>query len=391
MPPEAPRPPALSERLPTPWLFPLLAFAAAWGIILAAWQVANAIYGVSWAWWNKYFLYQDGGHYSWLAIHAYAPKHAIPPPARAAYFPVLPELVRTVANMTRHQYLPAELIVQVVMGAASAVAVWALAAHLSGRRVADRTVLLYCAFPGAITFGMLYPEPTGNALAAISLLAVVNRKWLAAGLLALVASALHPALLMLTPALAAAAISAIVARREWSSLIAPLLAPLGAAGYFGLLATDYHDYFFWFHNQAGGWRQRADWIGHEVRVLSWTDPGTAAHPFFNALLIAMAIFLVAGLALMLAARLPLPVTLYTVLAVLALGMANEPGPTPRFAWTALGVFIGLAAKLPRWVFWPLVVISAGLLAFLYGWWPHQGAVPVLLSRCLYASGRRVPR
>src|SRR5579859_7168081 len=71
VPPTAPRPPALSERLPTPWLFPLLAFAAAWGIILAAWQVANAIYGVSWAWWNKYFLYQDGGHYNWLAIHAY--------------------------------------------------------------------------------------------------------------------------------------------------------------------------------------------------------------------------------------------------------------------------------------------------------------------------------
>ncbi len=366
--------PALSDRLPTPWLFPVLAFAASWVVILVAWQVANLIYHTAWPW-NMYFLYKDGGTYSWIAIHSYSGPRGIPPFTRTVFFPLLALLVRTAAYMTKHQYLAAELLVQVVAGATSAVAVWALADHIKDRRVADRAVLLYVAFPGAMTFAMLYPEPLGNALAALSLLAVLNRKWLASGLLALAASAAHPALIVLTPALAVAAFQAIWHRREWAAVIAPVLAPLGMAGYFGLLASEYHDFFFWFRDQAGGWRQRADWIGHELRVLTWTDPGTRTHAFFNALVIVMALALIAGIALMLAARLPLPVSVYTVLAVLALGMANEPGPTPSFAWTALGIFIAAAAKVPPWLFWLLLTLSAGLLAFLYGWWPHQGLAP----------------
>ena len=364
--------PALSDRLPSPWLFPVLAFAAGWGLVLVAWKVANAVYGAPWPW-SKYFLYGDGSAYNWIAIHSYAaPRNGTPPFSRTAFFPLLSELVRTVGYVTNHQYPPAELIVQVAGGALSTVAVWALAAHVKDHRVADRAVLLYVASPGAMTFGMLYPEPLGNALAALSLLAVLNRKWLTSGLLALVASADHPALLVLTPVLAVAAFQAIWRRREWAALVAPVLAPLGMAGYFGLLSGEYHDFFFWFRDQAGSWLQRAAWMGYELRLLTWTDPAMSRHAFLNALLIVTALALIAGIALMLAARVPLPVSMYTVLAVLALGMADKPGPTPRLAWTALGIFVGVAAKVPAWLFWPLLTVSAGLLAFLYGWWPHQG-------------------
>jgi hypothetical protein len=364
--------PALSDRLPAPWLFPVLAYGASWVLIMVAWPVANAVYGVAWPW-HEYFLFGDGSSYNWIAIHRYSgPRSGIPPFSRTAFFPLLSELVRTTGYVTRHQYLAAELIVQVVAGAASAVAIWALAARIGGPRVADRATLLYVAFPGAMTLGMLYPEPLGNALAALSLLAVLNRNWLAAGLLALAASADHPALIVLTPALALAAFQAIRQRREWAALIAPVLAPLGMAGYFGLLSGEYHDFFFWFRDQGGNWGQRALWIGQELRVLTWTDPAVSAHAFFNALLIVMALALIAGIALMLAARVPLPVSVYTVLAVLALGLADKPGPTPRLAWTALGVFVGVAAKVPARLFWPLLTASAVGLAFLYGWWPHQG-------------------
>jgi hypothetical protein len=374
-PPATPRPAALSDRLPTPLLFPLLAYGAAWALIVAAWQVANAVYHVPWAW-GRYFLYHDGASYNWLAIYGYAGPRGVPPtPAQAAYFPVLSLLTKTASYMTQAQYLPAEMIVQVAAGALAVIAVWALAARIGGRRLADRTVLLFCVFPGAMTFGMLYPEPLGTALAAFCLLAALNRKWLPAGLLALAASAVHPALIVLTPALAVTAAHAIIARREWQSLIAPLLAPLGMAGYFGLLAGGFHDYLFWFHYQAGGWHGRLTWVTHELHVLTWTDPGTSKYALFNVIVIAMAIVLVVGIALMIAARTPLPVSLYTVLAVLAFGMANATGPTPRFAWTALGIFTGMSARLPRWLFWPLVAASAALLAFLYGWWPHQGTAP----------------
>jgi hypothetical protein len=226
-----------------------------------------------------------------------------------------------------------------------------------------------------MTLGLLYPEPMGNALAALSLLAVLNRKWLLSGLLAMLASAEHPALIVLTPVLLVVAILAIRSRSEWQALLAPVLAPLGMGWYFALLASDEHSFLFWFRDQAGGWRQRLDWIGHEARVLTWTDPGTTRHPLFNVIVIVMALVLVAGIVAMVRARVPLPVSLYTVLAVAALGMASTTGPTPRFAWTALGIFPGLAARLPSWLYWPALVLSAGLLAFLYGWWPHQAVPP----------------
>jgi hypothetical protein len=369
------RRPALSDRLPMPLLFPLLVYGAAWALIVTAWQVANAIYRVPWPW-GRYFLYHDGSSYNWLAIHGYAgyAGHRIvpPSPSQAAYFPVLPLLIKTVSNMTRHQYLPAETIVQVVAGALAAVAVWALAAKIGDHRLADRTVVLFCAFPGAMTFGMLYPEPLGSALAACCLLAALNRKWLLSGLLALAASAVHPALIVLAPTLAITSAHAIVTRRDWQSLIAPLLAPLGMAGYFGLLAGGFHDYLFWFHFRERGWGGRLSWAVHELRVVTWTDPGTSKYALFNVIVIVMAIVLVVGIGAMIAARMPLPVSLYTVLAVLAFAMAESTGPTPRFAWTALGIFPGLSARLPRWLFWPLVAACAGALVFLYGWWPRQG-------------------
>jgi hypothetical protein len=185
----------------------------------------------------------------------------------------------------------------------------------------------------------------------------------------------HPALIVLTPVLAVMAAQAVIARREWQSIVAPVLAPLGMAGYFGLLASDFHDYLFWFHDQAGGWHGRLNWVTRVARVLTWTDPATSRYALVNVILIVTAVVLVAGIALMFAAKTPLPVSLYTVLAVLAFAMADAPGPTPRFAWTALGIFTGASAKLPRWLFWPLVAACAVLLAFLYGWWPHQGTAP----------------
>ena len=52
----------LSDRLPHPWAFPLLVFAAAWLLILAAWYGSDAVYGRShrWTW---HFLIKDANFY----------------------------------------------------------------------------------------------------------------------------------------------------------------------------------------------------------------------------------------------------------------------------------------------------------------------------------------
>jgi hypothetical protein len=375
--PGRPGRPALSDRLPHPWLLPLLVFAATWLLILAAWYGSDAIYGHGhpWTW---HFLFKDAKYYLAIAEHGY--KRTSPFPwgrrgseidRRTAFFPLFPVLIRLASYLTGGNYLIAGLAVSVLAGAASALGVWVLAARLCGRRVADRAVVLYCFFPGAMTFGMLYSEPLAVALGAAALLALVERRWLLAGIIGAVGTAERPTLIVLTVVSGVAAAQAIWIRREWRALLAPALTPLGMLAFFGYLGHRYHDYAFWFQAEKAGWNQHIDWGVHTLRIVFWADPGTTKYTVFNLVLIIMFISAVAGIALTLAARLPLPVTLFGVLVVLMSVIAYGQNTKPRFVWSGFTLFIGAAAKLPKAIYWPVVILSAAVLVFLIGWWPHH--------------------
>lgn len=380
--------PTLSGRLPHPWLFPLLVFAGTLAAIVATWHISNAIYGTHWPW-TSYFIFKDAKYYLSIAEYGYRtpplsspiklPFQHITPPPQAAFFPLFPALIRAASYLTPWagpgRFYAAGFGIQVITGAASAVAVWALADRVAGRRVADRAVALYCLFPGAMTFGLLYTEPLAVALIASALLAVLARRWLLAGVLALAASAEHPTGIILAGALGIAALHAIWTRREWRSLIAPVLAPCGMLGYFAYNGRRYHDFFFWFKAENTFWDQHIDWGLHEFHMVTWTDPATAHYRFFNALIIVMFAVCVAGIAVMLAARVPVPVSVYTILLFADIVLARGAAQKPRFVLTAVGIFIGAAIKLPRWLFWPLLAVSAALLLFLVGWWPHHYVYP----------------
>ena len=286
--------------------------------------------------------------------------------------PPVPALIRLVSYATLGHFLVADVVAQVFAGAASAVAVWTLAARIRDRRTADRAVLLYCACPGAMTFGMLYPEPLAVALAAGSLLAVLSRKWLIAALLAMLATAAHPTLTVLIPVLGIIALHAIWTKRDWRSLIAPVVAPLGILGYFAYYGHQYHDYLFWFRIERAGWHQHIDWGIHELHVITWTDPPTTAHPSLQRP--GDHHVLGFGHRHRTADRRPRPLARHDAhrgrLPVLRAVRWRQH--QPRFVLTMFGIFIGAGAKPPRYLFWPtLVVFSAGLLAFVIGWWPHN--------------------
>jgi Gpi18-like mannosyltransferase len=178
--------PALSDRLPRPWLFPLAAFAVVWLLILVTWDGSDAITGHSHTW-GWHILIADTGFYRGIAQYGYTGD-----PARGAFFPLYPLLIHLASYLTGGDYLLAGLITTVACGAASAVAVWALAARVCGRRVADGAVVLYCFFPGAMAFGILYSEPLGVALAAAALLALLDRRWLLAGVIGALATSSGP-------------------------------------------------------------------------------------------------------------------------------------------------------------------------------------------------------
>jgi hypothetical protein len=353
----------------------LLAFAATWVLILTAWQLSNFHYYTAYGWY-WYFWYKDSGFYESIARHWYSTgAGSVGVPVSSAFFPVFPALIWLASRVTFGYWHAAGLIAQLISGAAACVSVWALAARACDRWVADRAVLLFCAFPGAMTFGLIYAEPLGVALAACCLLAALNRKWLLSGLIALVASGEHPTLIILAPTLGIVALHAVWTRRDWRSLIAPLLAPWGMIGYFLWNGTRFHDYTFWFTLERKGWGQRIDWGKHMFHVLTWTDKGTSGHADYNMMCIIMFWILVLGIVLMLAARVPLPVSVFTILLFVNAAVTNGAGPRPRIAWPAIGIYLGAAAKLPRWLYWPVLIVSAGALFFVVAWWPHHPNAP----------------
>jgi hypothetical protein len=371
----APQRRTFSDLLPRPWLFPLLAFAATWILILATWRVTNVIYHQSRSW-RWYFWFKDSAYYGDIAKNWYAQRpgfHSVP--SRAAFFPVYPALIWLAGFLTNGNILIAGLIATTLSGAAATIGVWLLTARVSDRWVADRATLLFAAFPGAMTLGMMYSEPLGVALAAFSLLAAVNRRWLAAGVIAAVGTAEHPTLIALAGALGIVALREIWTRRDWRSLIAPVLAPLGMLNFFAYVGSKYHDYLFWPQLERKEWRRRFDWGVHELRLVTWDLPGLDKHAGYFAMVIALTVVLIVGIALMLAARVPLAVSAYTVLTFFSFVLSYGSGPTPRNAWTAIGIFIGFAAKLPRWLYWPALTLSAAALCILIGWWPHHLKAP----------------
>ena len=364
-----------SDWLPRPWLFPLLAFGATWILILASWQLADFHYHASHGWY-WYIWYRDSAFYESIARHWYNQKAATyGVPVSAAFFPVYPALIWLASLVSFGNWHVAGLIATVVSGAAACVSVWALAARVRDRWLADRAVLLFCAFPGAMTLGVIYSEPLGVALTACCLLAALDRRWVLSGLLALVATAEHSTLIVLAPALGIVALHAIWTRRDWRSLIAPVLAPWGMIGYFLWIGTWFHNYGFWFTMEREGWGQQIDWGKRTFQLLTWSGKDMGQHADFYLMCDILFWILVVGIVLMLAARVPLPVSAFTLLLFLNAAISSGAGPRPRIAWPALGIYLGAAAKLPRWLYWPVLAVSAASLCLLVGWWPNHLQAP----------------
>jgi hypothetical protein len=89
----------------------------------------------------------------------------------------------------------------------------------------------------------------------------------------------------------------------------------------------------------------------------------------SALLVAVFWIVLIGIVLLIAARAPWPITLFTALVFISCAISYPSGVLPRYSLTMIGVFLGYAAKLPTWVFWPTLAVSAGVMAFQAGYFP----------------------
>ena len=279
---------------------------------------------------------------------------------RGAFFPLWP----VVARLTRPPGVSLEVsatVVVTLLGFGVVVGSWLLVARLADRAAADRAALLVCVFPGSFVLSIAYAEALMLCLVVACLLALTRQQWLMAGLAAALATATRPNAIALVASCAWAAAVAIHHRREWRSLIAPALAPVGVLAFHG---------FLWWHTgradawdliQRQGWEERVDLGVRNGERLStlvrWDDPDPGT------VLIGLgAVVVLVGAWALWRWRPPLTLPLYAAGVVGLALVAHTLGPRPRFVFTALPLVWALAVWLRGERFRLLILGSTGGLA-----------------------------
>jgi hypothetical protein len=180
-----------------------------------------------------------------------------------AFFPGYPTAVRWVAALPGVSLTSAALVLSAASGVACAYALLRIADALPWitrqRQVGLILVVLFAASPMAIVLSMAYSEALFCALVAWSLVGLVERRWLLAGLAAAGAGLVRPTAGALVLTVVIAAVVAIVRRRDsWRPWVGGLLAPAGLVGYLAFVAQRTGDLGGWFAVQAQGWNSQFD-------------------------------------------------------------------------------------------------------------------------------------
>jgi hypothetical protein len=157
-----------------------------------------------------------------------------------AFFPGYPLVIRLV-HVTGLSWPASALAATLLAGAAASAVIAVLVQSFAPARVALLTVALWALQPESFVLSVAFSEALFTALAAATLLALVRRHWLAAGLLAAAASATRSVAAALTVAavVAAALVLAIVL---WRMASVPIEVRLYGVAFFLLLLVTGNSY-----------------------------------------------------------------------------------------------------------------------------------------------------
>lgn len=365
----------------------VLTVAGAYGLVqiesLQRWnrrlEVADSSRGLI----ENHFLQWDGRWYELIARAGYQsdlPEKITYVPnnggATVAFFPGYPILARWFDRVFPGDLDYALLGINIVLGVVGLVLVGVLARDVFDVEVAERAMVLFCLFPGAVVLSWSYSEPLLVVCAAACLLLLSRHQWVAAGLFAALGTATRPNGLALVACCAVAAAIAIYRRREWRSLVSVLLAPLGFLGFFWYLRVHTGEPNAWMRAQRDAWGEGWSWGATAVRYI-WRfgeNPlGTRWGPLYMHTTLAVAV-LAFGLWCAVRTRIPLTWLVYSAAIGFFMLTPTIVSARPRFVWTAFPLAIATAAWWPRgrrrsWDV--LVVLNAGaLVAFtvMYGGW-----------------------
>ncbi|MFC7612431.1 hypothetical protein ACFQV2_00860 [Actinokineospora soli] len=111
----------------------------------------------------------------------------------------------------------------------------------------------------SIVLSMAYSEAMFCAAAVWALVFVLERNWVAAGLVTAAAGLVRPTAAALVLAVGLAALVAVLKRRDgWAPWVGGALAPVGLVGYLAWVGSRTGEWNGWFTLQSQGWDSRFD-------------------------------------------------------------------------------------------------------------------------------------
>jgi hypothetical protein len=269
------------------------------------------------------------------------------------------------------------LLISCVGGLVAAILVQRLATGWWDERTARRATALFCLFPGSVVFSMVYSEGLLIPLALGCILALQQRRWLLAGLLAGFATAVEPTGLVLV---AVCGVSALLElhRRGWTdrtarrSLIAPALSAAGIVAFALFMWVWTGTPLASYQAQHYGWKEKTDPLAllHlTTRLLSEVSLAHFNQPTFNLNLVVGligALLLIGMLVLLYRVRREISVeAIVWTLGVSFLALTSEyTPPNPRLLITAFPALMVVARFVQgRWftrLLWANGVLLIGL-------------------------------
>ena len=306
-------------------------------------------------WDGEWFLRAArNGYPSHLAmIHGHVAANPI------AFFPFYPLVIRVIA-LTGISPGVIALVVSAATGATAVVAVGLLARRLAGDAAGTRAALLFALCPGAFAFSLAYTEGIVITCVALGLIALLDRRWLAAGLLGLIATASSPVGLAFLLSCAWCAGRSVWSERRFGAMTSLLLAPMGFVAYMVFLWIHTGTLMAWRLTERGGWDSYPSLL-YPLRIVGTfvTDP--LAPTMTGQILFFGTVAAVIGVVLMFREHQPPPVILYGLGAVVAAAISQPVGLRPRFLMLAFPLIIALATRYQGRTYRWLVALSALLL------------------------------
>jgi hypothetical protein len=314
----------------------------------------------------------DGAWYLAIARHGYSMARVSVHGGRRelAFFPLFPLLVRATSAISAPgtSAVAVAVSLSLVFGGLAAVALWRLTNRIAGHKAADRAVALVFFFPAAFVLSMAYAEALFILTACVALLALLERRWWLAGVSTALAGLTRPTGMALVAACLAVALVEVTRRRDYRSLLAPIVGLIGPLSYWAFVWVRTGDYRGWLDVEHKYWGDSVDFgvgaltqLVHAIDGLPIGLRATELNPWIEALGV---VFAVTALVLLIRQRTPLPVLVFGIGAFAFAMSSARVGPRPRMLLAAFPLIVAVAIGVRgRW-YWLLLAASTVTMVLL---------------------------